>query len=60
MAQEVITILLADDDAVVRNGFRHMLQTQEEVARRFSHELHDELGQSLAGGACGADAAEHG
>ena len=26
----------------------HMLQTQEEVARRFSHELHDELGQSLA------------
>jgi signal transduction histidine kinase len=26
----------------------HMLQTQESVARRFSHELHDELGQSLA------------
>ncbi len=26
----------------------HMLQTQEEAARRFSHELHDELGQSLA------------
>ena len=26
----------------------HMLQGQEEVARRFSHELHDELGQSLA------------
>jgi signal transduction histidine kinase len=26
----------------------HMLQTQETVARRFSHELHDELGQSLA------------
>ncbi|GEP41873.1 sensor histidine kinase [Brevifollis gellanilyticus] len=26
----------------------HMLQTQEETARRFSHELHDELGQSLA------------
>jgi signal transduction histidine kinase len=26
----------------------HMLQTQEESARRFSHELHDELGQSLA------------
>lgn len=26
----------------------HMLQTQEAVARRFSHELHDELGQSLA------------
>jgi signal transduction histidine kinase len=25
-----------------------MLQTQEETARRFSHELHDELGQSLA------------
>ena len=25
-----------------------MLQTQETVARRFSHELHDELGQSLA------------
>jgi signal transduction histidine kinase len=25
-----------------------MLQTQESVARRFSHELHDELGQSLA------------
>jgi signal transduction histidine kinase len=48
MAQEVITILLADDHAVVRNGFRHLPQTQEEVARRFSHELHDELGQSLA------------
>jgi signal transduction histidine kinase len=26
----------------------HMLQTQEEAARRFSHELHDEFGQSLA------------
>lgn len=26
----------------------HMLQTQEDTARRFSHELHDELGQSLA------------
>jgi len=26
----------------------HMLQTQEATARRFSHELHDELGQSLA------------
>lgn len=26
----------------------HMLQTQEKTARRFSHELHDELGQSLA------------
>lgn len=26
----------------------HMLQTQEQAARRFSHELHDELGQSLA------------
>lgn len=26
----------------------HMLKTQEEAARRFSHELHDELGQSLA------------
>jgi signal transduction histidine kinase len=25
-----------------------MLQTQESAARRFSHELHDELGQSLA------------
>jgi signal transduction histidine kinase len=25
----------------------HMLQGQEAVARRFSHELHDELGQSL-------------
>jgi signal transduction histidine kinase len=25
----------------------HMLQTQEATARRFSHELHDELGQSL-------------
>jgi signal transduction histidine kinase len=27
---------------------RHMLRSQEETARRFSHELHDELGQSLA------------
>lgn len=27
----------------------HMLETQEATARRFSHELHDELGQSLAG-----------
>jgi signal transduction histidine kinase len=26
----------------------HMLQTQEDAARRFSHELHDELGQGLA------------
>ena len=26
----------------------HMLQSQEVAARRFSHELHDELGQSLA------------
>lgn len=26
----------------------HMLQSQEVTARRFSHELHDELGQSLA------------
>lgn len=26
----------------------HMLQSQESAARRFSHELHDELGQSLA------------
>lgn len=26
----------------------HMLQDQESLARRFSHELHDELGQSLA------------
>jgi signal transduction histidine kinase len=25
----------------------HMLETQETAARRFSHELHDELGQSL-------------
>ena len=25
-----------------------MLRSQEEVARRFAHELHDELGQSLA------------
>jgi len=26
----------------------HMLQSQETTARRFAHELHDELGQSLA------------
>lgn len=26
----------------------HLLQSQESAARRFSHELHDELGQSLA------------
>ena len=25
----------------------HMLEDQESTARRFSHELHDELGQSL-------------
>ena len=25
----------------------HMLDNQESTARRFSHELHDELGQSL-------------
>jgi len=31
---------------------RHMLHTQEEAARRFSHELHDELGQSLAALRC--------
>jgi signal transduction histidine kinase len=42
----------------------HMLQTQEETARRFSHELHDELGQSLAAlranltGRCQDDAEE--
>jgi signal transduction histidine kinase len=27
----------------------HMLQSQEDSARRFSHEMHDELGQSLTG-----------
>jgi two-component system sensor histidine kinase UhpB len=27
----------------------HMLETQETTARRFSHEMHDELGQSLTG-----------
>ncbi len=27
----------------------HMLQDQEQVARRFSHEMHDELGQVLTG-----------
>lgn len=27
----------------------HMLESQETTARRFSHEMHDELGQSLAG-----------
>lgn len=35
----------------------HMLQTQEDTARRFSHEMHDELGQSLA--AVRANLAEH-
>jgi signal transduction histidine kinase len=39
----------------------HMLEDQESTARRFSHELHDELGQSLTAvkanlGALGADA----
>jgi signal transduction histidine kinase len=27
----------------------HMLETHERVARRFSHEMHDELGQALTG-----------
>lgn len=27
----------------------HMLESQEQTARRFSHEMHDELGQSLTG-----------
>ena len=27
----------------------HLIQGQEEAARRFSHEMHDELGQSLTG-----------
>ncbi len=27
----------------------HMLESHEKIARRFSHEMHDELGQSLAG-----------
>lgn len=27
----------------------HLIQGQEEAARRFSHEMHDELGQALAG-----------
>jgi signal transduction histidine kinase len=27
----------------------HLIQSQEEAARRFSHEMHDELGQSLTG-----------
>jgi signal transduction histidine kinase len=27
----------------------HMLESHEKVARRFSHEMHDELGQSLSG-----------
>jgi signal transduction histidine kinase len=35
----------------------HMLQTQEDTARRFSHEMHDELGQSLA--AVRANLSEH-
>jgi signal transduction histidine kinase len=26
-----------------------MLNTQEKVAQRFSHEMHDELGQALTG-----------
>src|ERR1039457_243426 len=48
----------------------HMLEDQEATARRFSHELHDELGQSLtavktnlsalAGGAAGPDATKRG
>lgn len=27
----------------------HMLETHEKIARRFSHEMHDELGQTLTG-----------
>jgi signal transduction histidine kinase len=27
----------------------HMLESHEKIARRFSHEMHDELGQALAG-----------
>ena len=47
----------------------HMLEDQEATARRFSHELHDELGQSLTAiktnlsalaAAAGEDAAQPG
>jgi len=46
-ARKSIQRIRWQSDELNRVSWR-MLQTQEEAARRFSHELHDELGQSLA------------
>lgn len=46
-AAQGIRRLEAQSDELTRVSW-HMLRSQEETARRFSHELHDELGQSLA------------
>lgn len=40
--------LAAQEDELARVSW-HLLEFQEKMARRFSHEMHDELGQSLLG-----------
>ncbi len=39
---------MAEQDAELHHVTWRLLESQESTARRFSHELHDELGQSLA------------